>query len=252
MVCYHSAMFTRLIKYIIQKNKKIILTLCELECYLSSQWASNAHKRLLFAQWMIPPNPEFFDHNIDLFFQWRKNRMPFWLERGVFGCLAINNGDNVLELACGDGFNARNFYSIRANKIIACDFDQNAINTCIKKNSAENVKYVLQDIRKALPKGKFNVIIWDAAIEHFTENEIDKIMKKIKTSLVQNGILSGYTLVEKIGGKHLPQHEYEFKNKEDLARFFRPYFKNVKVFETIYPTRHNLYFWASDGKIPFG
>jgi hypothetical protein len=74
----------------------------------------------------------------------------------------------------------------------------------------------------------------------------------IKKRLGQNGVLSGYTMVEGADGKMgLPHHEYEFKSKEDLARFFRPHFRSVTVFETIYPERHNLYFWASDGVIPF-
>lgn len=34
-------------------------------------------------------------------------------------------------------------------------------------------------------------------------------------------------------------------------RFLTPHFTNVRVFETIYPDRHNLYFWASDASIPF-
>ncbi len=38
---------------------------------------------------------------------------------------------------------------------------------------------------------------------------------------------------------------------QDLKRFLTPHFKNVRVFETIYPERHNLYFWASDAVIPF-
>ena len=64
--------------------------------------------------------------------------------------------------------------------------------------------------------------------------------------------MSGYTLVEKGDQKeHLRQHEYEFKDMNDLKRFLAPHFKNVKVFETIYPERHNLYFWASDGVLPF-
>ncbi len=77
-------------------------------------------------------------------------------------------------------------------------------------------------------------------------------MTEIKTVLDKNGILSGYTIVErKDGVKSLSQHEYEFKNMEDLKRFLTPYFKNVMVFETIYQERHNLYFYASDGDIPF-
>ena len=54
------------------------------------------------------------------------------------------------------------------------------------------------------------------------------------------------------GKKGNALHEYEFKNKEDLRRFFTPHFKFVKVWETIYPTRHNLYFAASQSEIsPF-
>jgi len=105
---------------------------------------------------------------------------------------------------------------------------------------------------KPVPKGIFENIVWDAAIEHFTEDEIAKLMLDIKSRLTPDGVLSGYTIVEREDGvKHLHQHEYEFRSKEDLLRFLTPHFKHVKVFETIYPSRHNLYFWASDSVVPF-
>lgn len=158
----------------------------------------------------------------------------------------------MLELACGDGFNARNFYSLRSEHVIACDFDPKAIKTAQGKNSASNIEYLLADIRTEMPEGKFENVIWDAAIEHFTPAEIVKILEGIKSRLTDDGILSGYTIVEMAGGnKMIPQHEYEFKSKEDLLRFFTPQFRNVTVFETDYPERHNLYFWASDGLLPF-
>lgn len=97
----------------------------------------------------------------------------------------------------------------------------------------------------------YDNIVWDAAIEHFTPEEIKKLMKDIKSRLNEKGILSGYTIVERADGKSLEQHEYEFKSKEDLMRFLTPWFKNVKVFETLYPDRHNLYFYASDDVLPF-
>ena len=103
-----------------------------------------------------------------------------------------------------------------------------------------------------MPEGKYENIAWDAAIEHFTPEEISSIMTNIKERLTNDGIFSGYTIVEKDDGtKHIHQHEYEFKDMEDLKSFLTPHFKNVKVFETIYPDRHNLYFWASDEVIPF-
>ena len=101
--------------------------------------------------------------------------------------------------------------------------------------------------------GYYENIIWDAAIEHFTDMEIKNILSDIKKRLTPDGILSGHTVVEREDGqKQLSHHEYEFKNKEDLLRYLSPFFSNVLVFETKYPSRQNLYFWASDSEIPFG
>jgi SAM-dependent methyltransferase len=225
--------------------------LSEIECLLSKTWAASAHKRLLSVQWGLMPQPENFDHHIDLYYQWQLTRNPLWLERGVFSNLSLKGG-NVLELACGDGFNARNFYSIRSKSVIACDFDPSVIKTAIKKNSAPNISFVLADIRNHMPDGKFENVVWDAAIEHFNQEEIRAILESIKIRLTSDGLLSGYTIVERSDGtKSLHHHEYEFKSKEDLLDVLKPYFKNVTIFETIYPERHNLYFWASDTVLPF-
>jgi len=221
------------------------------ECSLAVWWVSAAHKRLKWIQWRILPQPEHFDHYIDLFYQWRASRNSQWVERGVFGGLALKSDGQVLELACGDGFNARNFYSLRSKSVTACDFDPSAIRTAKQKNPAPNITYLLADIRTAMPQGSFDTVVWDAAIEHFTPDEIKKVLNDIKHRLKTGGTLTGYTIVEKKNGtKSLEHHEYEFKNKEDLARFLTPHFKNVTVFETLYPDRHNLYFWASDGDLP--
>jgi len=235
--------------------KKIIRAVLQpihgLEASLSARWASGAHRRHMWSQWRWGNNPEFFDHHQDLHYQWSASRNPMWVERGVFGGLTLKGG-NVLELSCGDGFNAKNFYSIRSKNVLACDFDPSAIALAKKKNAAPNVTHILADIRTDMPKGVFQNIIWDAAIEHFTPSEIEKIMSDIKQRLTSDGILSGHTVVEREDGtKHLHQHEYEFKDMKDLARFLRPHFKNVRVFETMYPSRHNLYFWASDDILPF-
>jgi len=201
-------------------------------------------------EWNKKDMPEWFDHNIDLYYYWRKKRNPQWLERGCYNLLAIKQGGNLLELCCSDGFNAYYFYSIRAKRIIAVDFDENAINQAKSDNQADNITYQLCDIRTGIPEGVFDNIIWDAAIEHFTKEEIQIIMSGIKKRLSKDGILSGHTIVEANIGE-ASHHEIEFKSKEDLMHFFSPYFKNIKIFETIYPSRHNLYFYASDGILPF-
>jgi len=134
---------------------------------------------------------------------------------------------------------------------MACDYNKKALETAEKKNAAENITYLLADIRNDMPTGIYDNIIWDAAIEHFTLLEISSILGNIKLRLRKDGILSGYTIVEKDTGKQLSHHEHEFKSKEELRDILKPFFKNVVVFETVYPDRHNLYFWASDSIVPF-
>ena len=232
--------------------KSLLEGVAQIEASLAARWAAAAHRRLFFVQWRLPPQPEHFDHRIDLYYQWPVKRQSFWLERGVYGSLALQPGCTLLELACGDGFNARHFYSLRCCEVVACDFDPRALATARRKNRAPNVTYLLADIRTAMPAGQFDNIAWDAAIEHFTPVEIAGLMRDIRARLKPGGVLSGYTIVEQATGvKSLSHHEYEFKNKEDLLRFLTPHFANVTVFETVHPTRHNLYFWASDGVLPF-
>ena len=241
-----------LIKRVLAPVKPLLEWLVQREAACAAAWASAAHRRLRSVQWGLPPVPEHFDHHIDLHHQWLQERNSLWVERGVFGGLALKPGGALLELACGDGFNARNFYSLRCADVVACDFDPAAIATARRKNAAPNVRFELADIRTAMPPGQFDNIVWDAAIEHFTPAEIDGILRAITQRLRPGGVVSGYTITSPPGGhKHLVHHEYEFVDKADLQRFLAPYFRRVTVFETVYPTRHNLYFWASDGTLPF-
>jgi ubiquinone/menaquinone biosynthesis C-methylase UbiE len=233
--------------------KKIIEPVSEFECAISRKWVSGAHKRLMMIQWGLG-NPEFIDHHIDLYYYWLKSGNPLAWERGVFNNLVIKRGGDVMELACGDGFNTKNFYSLIAKSILALDFDKNAIKTGKKKNNASNITYLLSDIRKDLPNKRFDNILWDAAIEHFTKEEIKNILKEIKSRLKEEGVLSGYTITEKENKqKQLKQHKYEFKDRRDLFEILSPFFKHLVVFETNYPNRDNLYFICSDdeSKIPF-
>ena len=219
---------------------------------LTRKVAGIAHGIQQKFDWSVLPHPEWMDHFCDQFYYWGKSGNPLWLERGVFNLLAMSPGANVLELCCGDGFNAYHCYSIRARHIVSVDFDPDAIAHAKRNNQVGNVEFQLRDIRDNLPVGKFDNIIWDTAIEHFTEAEIDRIIFNLRSRLVEGGIVSGSTMVEAPSGqKSLSHHEREFHSKEDLLSFFKPHFRNVKVFETIYPSRHNLYFFSSDGMLPF-
>jgi protein-L-isoaspartate O-methyltransferase len=212
--------------------------------------SAGGHRLQMAMEWAIAPPPEWFDHFIDVHYQWKARRVPLFLERGVFSLLAVKPGARILELCCGDGFNAHHFYSIRAASVSSVDFDRAAIAHARRNFDAPNVTYEVADVRTQMPAGTYDNVIWDAAIEHFTEEEIGALMVAIRERLGARGILSGYTVIED-SFEHHPDHEYEFKSKQDLARFLAPHFANVLVLETGYPSRKNLYFFASDAELPF-
>lgn len=233
-------------------GKKTILYLLKKLSEFSRAFAYRVHKLQFRYEWNTEPTPEWFDHFCDLYYLFPHTKNPLWLERGIFNLLAIKKDASVLELCGGDGYNTFHFYSIRAKRIISLDFDKTAIAHARKYNYALNIEYLLSDLRIDLPVGSYDNIIWDAGISLFTTEEMRLLLDKIKSHLKEEGILSGYTVAEKENReKSLKQHKYEFRNKEELNDFLTPYFKNIKVFETMYPSRTNLYFWASDSTLPF-
>lgn len=238
--------------------KSVVELIFEIESKVAKTWASSAHKRLYQAQWGLKPPPQWFDHSIDVYYLWPTTNIPFWLERGIFNSLGLKNG-RLLELTCGDGFNTKHFYSHGAKEIIACDLDASAIKSAKQKNPAPNISYQVADIISGMPNGNFDNVIWDFGwrwCDYFSENEVSIIVGNIKSRLSENGVFSGYNAL--FGSREIDsfnaiqKHEIDFKNIDSLKKYLLKFFKNVKVIETIYPSRHNMYFWASDSEIPFG
>lgn len=104
-------------------------------------------------QWGFHPRPEWFDHYIDQHWQFSAKNNGLWVERGVFSRMVLKSNSRMLEICCGDGFNARHFYSSKASSIIAIDFDRDAIPHAKRFNSAPNISYLQKDIRGGLPAG---------------------------------------------------------------------------------------------------
>lgn len=188
---------------------------------------------------------EWYDHRIDLYWQWMATHNPMWLERGVMSAMKLRGG-HTLDLCCGDGFFAANFYSIRSRDVVGLDIDMYAIDHAWKYNDAPNVTYSMMDIRAGLPGAEhyYSNVIWDGAIEHFSCEEIQNILKDIKLHLASDGILTGMTVIEPEATPGGMFHVTRFKDLDDLRATLAP-LGEVTLFETKYSTRHNAYFWVS-------
>jgi ubiquinone/menaquinone biosynthesis C-methylase UbiE len=198
--------------------------------------------------------PGWFDHFIDQFWKWPLSRNPQTWERGIFGLLGMKEGCSLLDLCCGGGFITCHFYSGRASSIIAVDYDPTAIRHAKRNFKLPNIDFRCSDIRTQMPEGKFDNVTWDAGIEYFTRAETHQILRNIRGRLKVNGLLGGYAIVAKESKSH-QDHKQEFSSREQLADLLKQYFDNVLIVSTAHgigsERRNNMYFFASDGPLPF-
>lgn len=200
---------------------------------------------------LLRGSTEWFDHYLDAHWQWPFRGNSLFLERGVLNLLVVSPGAAVLELCCGDGFNARHFYAHRAARVVAADRNSAALAHARRRNSARNIDYVYCDLTVEMPSGVFDNVIWDAAMQHFSDEEIDRIVAGAHAVLCPGGVLSGCTEIERVDIKY-DYTKTVFTGPEDIAGRLRE-FAHVIVIEQPAPTRRLFYFFASDdrGRIPF-
>ena len=211
----------------------------------------NVHNLKLLCDFLIAPTTQFTDHYLNQFFLMSAFKRTWWAEGPSVCGLAIEPGARILDLGCGTGYYTDVFYSPFASEIVGIDIDPRAIETARRMHPGKNIRYELMDFRKELPPGPFDVVIWTPTIIAYSPPEVDALMKMLKSVMSERGRLCGFTGIEADhAGPDILWHDMH-----SLAERLSPYFKNVRSFErlhtTIQPPRHALYFYASDGVLPF-
>lgn len=195
--------------------------------------------------------PEWYDHNMDLYL-WPSLGNGFWVERGALSVQCMRDGDRVLDVACGDGFYDKTFYSSVVDQVDAFDIDPEAIAHAKEFNAVGNVSYQVQDAHGHLMvlahiKDAYDVVVMNAAIEHFEFPQIQEILKHIGAVLKPGGVFTGCTIEGKRGVKRHPGHGHEFETLQEMAKILREVFPHVGVHSTNYGGGRVNYYWqASD------
>jgi SAM-dependent methyltransferase len=210
-----------------------------------------SHRLQYKVEGFLRPSAEWFDHEVDAHWRWPTQGSSSFLERGVLNALSIRPGAEVLELCCGDGFNAARFYAARAGRLLAIDHNEHALAHARRRHSRPNLEFRLGDIREELPAGPFDNIIWDSAIHHFTLDEAAVVLASVHRALRDDGLLSGYTVIEP--GQSYAYARMHFTDPEGLASLLSKEFEHVAIVETPDPLRRNLYFFAAQVRsaLPF-
>ena len=218
----------------------------------AARWALSALHLLQYrTEGFLRPDAEWFDHQLDVYWQWPARRRSSFLERGVLSSLAINDGARVLDLCCGDGFYTARFYAPRAASVIGLDANPAAIAHAHRVNPAPNVQFVLGDVLGALPAGPFDNVIWDGALPHFSEHDVQRILTSVRHALRPGGVLSGQVPHE--AGNPYSYFTTAFPDADSLAEVLGQAFPFAFIRQTTDGPRRNYYFFCSDDetRLPF-
>lgn len=110
-------------------------------------------------------------------------------ERYEFAATRLNEGDEVLDFACGVGYGAKILSNYNLAKYItACDINNEALEYAKCHYASEKIRYLANDALNAtLPKECFDLAISFETIEHLEKPK--RFLLSIQHSLKKNGIL---------------------------------------------------------------
>jgi cyclopropane fatty-acyl-phospholipid synthase-like methyltransferase len=242
--------------------------------------SSLVHFLLMKMDWAKLPSTEWMDHDQDTFYQFNSSGTFIHLERGVlprlyasnflikeeeFKNLKLEKKLNILDLCSGDSYISQKFFYDLSDTIVSLDLDPAAIargKNRIKHNQYMNKNHFFYqfDVEKIKISNflrnneldiKFDVILFNAAIEHFKEEQLDFIFSSLKEVMKEKSFISTYTIVEDENHqKYLPDHhEMFFSSKRHLENVVSKYFKFTKSHHSLVNDRCNIYCIASDQEI---
>ncbi len=232
---------------------------------------------LMKMDWGKIPRTEWMDHDQDTFFQFNYNGSFFHFERGIiprmlvskiffekkdFDSLKIEKKINILDLCSGDSYISQKFFFDSSNRVISLDLDKKALLRGAARLKREKFlnqnhnffqcdieKEDLEDfLKKKNSDCKFDLVLFNAAIEHFNPEQLDHIFNSVKKVMKTRSIFFTYTIVEDENKQnYLPEHhEMFFKGSKNLAEVLNNYFVNTRTYENLVNKRHNIYCVASD------
>lgn len=180
-----------------------------------------------------------YDHRYD----WARGPENWmWYERGILGHHYIRKGDRVLDLCCGDGMFSGLVFSKKASLIHGIDRSSQVIALARELYARESVMFFESNVLKDdFPAPEYDTVVFFAAIEHFTREEIHYLLDKIVQVLAPGGILLGSTLL--LGKSGNPEHAIEFESVKELEKLLTSHFKNVTTWTTVWNEyRTEVYF----------
>lgn len=163
--------------------------------------------------------------------------IPDWvkkehIDRYEFALHYMQNGQIVLDAACGSGYGSR-ILSQKAKKVVGVDISSDAINYAQKYNFKNNIEYQIVDLNQPLKfqNEHFDVIISFETLEHLQNRE--GFLNELKRILKPGGILiisaPDWNITNKTTVIQNPYHIKE-PTKEEFVELILRFFKIERLF----------------------
>ena len=197
--------------------------------HIAAKWLLRIYQSKFRLDWefsKIPPH--FYNHKMGIaqFVFGKLTYGPYPYYRGFYASQVIQDGDNLLDIGCGDGFFTKRFFSTKCAHVDGIDIEPSAIRCAEKENNANNVSYHLLDaVEMDFPQREYEVIVWDGAIGHFSPDTLDTVLPKIVKALSQDGVFVGSESLGDEGTDHLTK----FDSQDDLGKLLSKYFRFVEL-----------------------
>ena len=163
---------------------------------------------VLRRQWKLAGSqPHYFDHRVGSFAFATGTGQPFGFYRGFLAAELVPEGSTLLDIGCGDGFFARRFFAPRCAHVDAIDVDAAAIAHATRRNGAPNISYRLLDaVREPFPRQRYDVIVMDGSLAHFSPTDTSHLLGKIRGAIVDDGVFVGSEALGDEDHDHLRSH----------------------------------------------
>ncbi|MGE3550307.1 MAG: methyltransferase domain-containing protein [Geobacter sp.] len=173
---------------------------------------------------------EWFDHRLHLLDP-EKWFSDFWTASAdnIIGVLPQHG--KMLNLCSGDGFYDYYFYRKRVAEIIAVELDDEPYRHALRLHSAPNIRYLKDNVLTYQPpESYFDVVTIRGAIEHFSRQDQQVIMRKAHAALKPGGWFCGDTPARRQDNrKHLSHHVCEWADEREMRQELGHHFKHIET-----------------------
>ena len=147
--------------------------------------------------------------------------------RGFFKHVSINPASNILDAACGNGFNTKMLaYEMPNSKIHGVDMHKNTLDLAVKYNNHPNIEYSCLNLFEYTPNIKFEYIFFLEILEHIHGRLHHRIVDKLLGLLTDDGLLF-ITTPNELDNPDGQREHIGLLNRERTAAFINRYKNNI-------------------------